>query len=175
MDRMSRRGFTLVELLLASALGAVVLLSLGSFFLSMIKAYSHGNDQVFLQRQATLIQDELARQILPASHVATGPCAGGTAATNSLLASFSSGTHRCFYQQGDEMFECEIANPTNPNSCVQGTTRNLVKGPPTSLRASNVVFQREAGGSAVAITFELQDAKGLLKPVSFGMRVTVRN
>jgi len=172
---MNQRGFTLMEVLLAALIGAVVLLGIGSFYISMVNAYKRGNDQALLQRQATMIQDELARQILPAYGVASGPCGGGTTTTDSLLVNLPDGKLRCFFQQADQMFECEILAPTNVNLCVQGTTRNLLNGSPTSLPASGLVFQREAGGSSVAITFQLQDAKSILNPVSFGMRVTVRN
>ena len=175
MHGMNPRGFTLVEILLASAAGAIVLPGIGSFYLSMVNAYKQGNDQAFLQRQATMIQDELARQILPTYQVTSGPCGGGTTTTNSLLVTLPDNKFLCFYQQVDQVSECDVANPTANTMCVPGTVRNLLTGSPTPLRASGLVFQREAGGSSVAITFQLQDAKGILNPISFGMRVTVRN
>ena len=175
MHGMNPRGFTLVEVLLASVAGAIVLLGIGSFYLSMVNSYKRGNDQAFLQRQATMIQEELSRKILPAYQVTSGPCGGGTTTTNSLLVTLPDNKFLCFYQQADQVSECDVASPTANTICVPGTVRNLLNGSPTSLRASGVVFQREAGGSSVAITFQLQDARGLLNPVSFGMRVTVRN
>lgn len=175
MNGLNQRGFTLAEVLVASLVGAVVLLGMGSFYISMVNAYKQGNDQAFLQRQATLIQDELARKILPAFQVASGPCGGGTTTTDSLLVTLPDNKFLCFYQQADQMFECDVANPTATTICVPGTARNLLTGSPTLLPAGGLVFQREAGGSSVAITFQLQDARRLLNPVSFGMRVTVRN
>ena len=172
---MNQRGFTLMEVLLAALIGAVVLLGIGSFYISMVNAYKQGNDQALVQRQATMIQDELARQILPAYGVTSGPCGGGTTSTNSQLVNLPDGKFLCFYQQADQMSECDVANPSTTTICVPGTVRNLLGGSPTPLRASGLVFQREAGGSSVAITFQLQDAKSILNPVSFGMRVTVRN
>ena len=175
MHGMNPRGFTLVEVLLASVAGAIVLLGIGSFYLSMVNSYKRGNDQAFLQRQATMIQEELSRKILPAYQVTSGPCGGGATTTDSLRVTLPDNKFLCFYQQADQMFECDTVTPLSPYPCVQGTQRNLLTGSPTSLRASGVVFQREAGGSSVAITFQLQDAGGLLNPLSFGMRVTVRN
>lgn len=172
---MNQRGFTLMEVLVASLVGAVVLLGIGSFYISMVNAYNRGNDQAFLQRQATMIQDELARRILPAYQVATGPCGGGTTTTNSLLVTLPDNKFLCFYQQAEQMVECAVVTPAVTKVCAQGTLRNLLNGSPTSLPAGGLVFQREAGGSSVAITFQLQDARRLLNPVSFGMRVTVRN
>lgn len=172
---MNQRGFTLMEVLVAGLTGAVVLLGIGSFYISMVNAYKQGNDQAFLQRQATMVQEGLARKILPAYGVTSGPCGGGTTSTNSLLVNLPDGKFLCFYQQADQMSECDVANPTATTICVPGTVRNLLGGSPTPLRVSGVVFQREAGGSSVAITFQLQDAKLALAPVSFGMRVTVRN
>ena len=172
---MNQRGFTLMEVLLAALIGAVVLLGIGSFYISMVNAYKQGNDQALVQRQATMIQDELARRILPAYQVATGPCGGGTTTTDSLLVTLPDNKFLCFYQEGEQMFECDVLAPTVNNLCAQGTKRNLLNGSPTLLPAGGLVFQREAGGSSVAITFQLQDAKLILNPVSFGMRVTVRN
>ena len=174
MHGMNPRGFTLVEVMLASVAGAIVLLGIGSFYISMVNAYKKGNDQAFLQRQATLIQDELARQILPAYQVTSGPCGGGTTTTNSLLVNLPDGKFLCFYLQADQVSECDVAAPTTKKDCVTGTVRNLLRGSPTSLRASGLTFQ-QAGGSSVAISFQLQDAAVALSPVSFGMRVTVRN
>ena len=175
MNGTHRRGFTLVEVLLASLVGAVVLLGIGSFYISAVNSYKQGNDQAFVQRQATMIQEELARQILPAFRVTSGPCGGGTTTTNSLLVNLPDGKFLCFYQQADQVFECDIADPTNSTACVTGTVRNLLAGSPTSLRASGLTFQPEAGGSSVSVSFQLQDSRQILVPVSFGMRVTVRN
>ena len=175
MNGLNQRGFTLAEVLVASLVGAVVLLGIGSFYISVVNSYKRGNDQAFIQRQATLIQEGLARKILPAYQVATGPCGGGATTTDSLLVTLPDNKFLCFYQQAEQMFECDVANPTANTNCVPGTVRNLLGGSPTPLRASGLGFQREAGGSSVAITFQLQDAKLILNPVSFGMRVTVRN
>ena len=175
MRAMSQRGVTLVEVLLAALAGAVVLLGIGSFYVSMVNSYKQGTDRAFLQRQGTMIQEELARRVLPAYRVASGPCGGGTTNTNSLLVTLPAGTFLCFYQQADQVFECNTANPTTSTACVTGTVRNLLAGSPTSLRASGLTFQPEAGGSSASISFQLQDSGRILDPVSFGMRVSVRN
>lgn len=172
---MGRRGVTLVEVLLAAVAGAIVLLGIGSFYVSMVNAYKQGTNQASLQRQGTMIQEELARKVLPAYRVEGGPCGGGTTNSNSLLVTLSAGIFLCFYQQADQVFECDMADLTKSTACATGTVRNLLAGAPTSLRASGLTFQPEAGGSSVSVSFQLQDSRQILVPLSFGMRVTVRN
>jgi prepilin-type N-terminal cleavage/methylation domain-containing protein len=61
------RGFTLAELLVASVIAVLVFLGAGSFYLFTLRAMRDGNGQVFVQRQGTLIMEELGRQIRPAT------------------------------------------------------------------------------------------------------------
>lgn len=170
---MNQRGVTLLEVLIVGSVGAIVLLGIGSFYVSMVNSYERGGAQAFTQRQGTMIQEELARKILPAQSVLKGPCGGGLNDTDSLLVDILNGNFLCFYQESG-IYECDIDDPAASTACAQGSVRNLLAGAPTRLQASDLTFAPR-GGSSVDISFRLQDADGLLDLVSFGMHVTVRN
>src|SRR2546427_12143932 len=102
---MSQRGSSLVEVLAAAAIAAVVAMGLAGFFLAMLRLGKDMDAQAALQRQGTAIAEELGRRAppgvgslmvedpanppgfpdtpawLPLSTIDTGlvlPCAGGT-------------------------------------------------------------------------------------------------
>lgn len=70
---MNARGFTLLELLLASTVLAGILLGAGWFYLTAKRFELENRAQVSLQRQATLIMDELSKQIQPGTAGKSGP------------------------------------------------------------------------------------------------------
>ena len=61
--RANEQAFTTIELLIATTIGVVMLLGIGSFYLSTLRIYEQGNAQTELQRQATLALEEMTRQI----------------------------------------------------------------------------------------------------------------
>ncbi len=181
---MDQRGFTLIELVIALSVGSVILLAMGGFYVSMLGVSNQANAQVFLARQGTLILEELARRIRPATALPPWSC-GPRAAAASLafqeeIEPPPETEYLCIYQERNQIFVCEIepnftTNPPSKTGCVTGRPRNLLSGSPISLRASNVTFTRLQGGGAVAVSFVLQDAAGALTPLSFGIQVAVRN
>jgi prepilin-type N-terminal cleavage/methylation domain-containing protein len=137
---MNERGVTLLELLITLAVGSVVLLGAGSFYIATSNASRQDSAQTFLQRQGVLILEEMARQIRSATSVATN-CNGA----NSLQAMNASGTF-CFYQP----------DSTHLNEVLPGGTANLLRtGSPVSLTVSN--FVPTVSGSVVTVSFQLQD------------------
>ena len=165
---MNQRGVTLIELLIAGFMGSIILLAFGSLFVEMVRIGRYGNAQASLQRQGTLIQEELARRILPAVGLLPGSC-GPADATASLQVALE-GDFRCFYQQGQNIFECQF---TSSNTlCVSNTVRDLLSGSPVPMQARNLTFTPEEGTS-VAVSFQLTD--GVLDPIMFATRVTIRN
>ena len=60
---MSQRGFTLVEVVVAAAALSIVLLGVGTFYLSSIRIEEENTAQTFLQRQATIVMDEMRKQV----------------------------------------------------------------------------------------------------------------
>ncbi len=168
---MNQRGVTLLELLIWASVVFFALLGIGSFYVAMVRSLNQGSDQAFLQRQGTLLQEELAQQILSAVGVPPGTC-GPAGATSSLRVDRGGGDFRCFYQETNRLFECQFTSSST--ACVAGTQRNLLLGALTALRAYDVTFT-PVGSESVAISFELRDAAGGTVPMKFGMQLTVRN
>jgi len=125
---MNERGVTLLELLIAMAVGSVVLLGVGSFYVATLRSSRQDSAQTFLQRQGALIIEEMARQIRPATALARGVCnadANSLQATNKDL----NGNPQtfCFYKSGNQLNENRSG----------GGTANLLAGSPVSLTVSS--------------------------------------
>jgi prepilin-type N-terminal cleavage/methylation domain-containing protein len=60
---MSQRGFTLLELLVAAALGAVVLMAAGTLYVTATKYERTDESLTYMQRQGTLILEKMGRRI----------------------------------------------------------------------------------------------------------------
>lgn len=80
-----QRGFTLVELTLASVLGVVVLLGVFSLYLATTTAFDQSSSQATLQRQGTLAVDAIARQARRASAIARSCTPAAPAGTGRVL------------------------------------------------------------------------------------------
>jgi prepilin-type N-terminal cleavage/methylation domain-containing protein len=60
-------GFSLVELMVAMVIVAILSLTLGTMLIYIFKAWRSNSDQVELQRDATFAMDMLSREIRPSS------------------------------------------------------------------------------------------------------------
>lgn len=144
---MNNRAFTLTEVLVALALGTLVLLGISGFYLSTVRFYGQSNSQAFLQRQASHIIEEMGRQIRPARQLALGICGeveGGLQVTNKAL----DGTDQtyCFYSRDGQLFE---RLPNNSDF-------NLLSGSLAPLTVTS--FTAELSNSTTAkVTFVLKD------------------
>ena len=69
----NNRGHTLVELLVVSLVGIVILLGLSGLYLSTLRFYDQSSSQTHLQSQGTLIINEMSRRILFASRLVQDP------------------------------------------------------------------------------------------------------
>ena len=81
---MNEDGFSLPELLVAVAIGSLVLLGIGAFYRSAVLFTSQSASQVTMQRQGSVILDEMTRQIRPATTInifRNATCSAGTSAT----------------------------------------------------------------------------------------------
>jgi Tfp pilus assembly protein PilW len=136
---MNKRGITLLETVIALAVGSVVLLAVGSFYVAASRSRSQDSAQTFLQSKGVLIMEEMARQIRPATSLAAN-CNGG----NSLQTINASGTF-CFSQP----------DSTHLNEVRPGGTENLLEGSLVPLTVSN--FVPTLVGSVVTVSFQLQD------------------
>jgi Tfp pilus assembly protein PilW len=61
--RAASRGLTVVELMIAAAIGIVVLAGAGSVYLAVLRGYQTGNRKLIAQREATLLATTLDRKI----------------------------------------------------------------------------------------------------------------
>lgn len=148
---MKECGTTLVELLVASAVGIIVLLGIGWFYLSTLRFSAQSSSQTFLQRQGTLIIDEMARQIVPANGLTKDPPAPNNCPANPSLWVSQPGVtgFYCFYLSGNTLFE------RRPD----GSNMNLLSGSPAILTVNNVVFAVDPSQKRTAISFQLRDDK----------------
>ena len=164
---MNERGFTLVELVIAVLLTSIVLLGLGQFYISTARYGAENDAQAFLQRQATIIIDEMTRQIRPAIDLQVNACNGVGYA---LQATQKDGSVYCFYVDGGgQLLE------DRPS----GGRWNLLSGSPVSLTVTSfdlcgttppgtfATCQSTAGMAYVSFRLQTVNQKG-----SMNMRFT---
>lgn len=186
----SRRGFTFVELMVASVIFVFVVFAVGALYLSAKRSLDFGSAEVYLQRQGTLIQEELARHILRAASAQVAQCgpsgvtvpAGQSLLYQRLVASAATGALEsefwCIYQPPPggpppSLWRCRVSGLAPPQTC-SGTSENLVANviqplPGQAVQVSNTSFAVAAvtcGGSPCAtaasidIRFELDLLQG---------------
>jgi len=141
----NEQAFTLIELLITSAIGVVMLLGLGSFYLSTLRIYEQGNAQTALQRQATLALEEMTRQIRPARALFLNTCNG---VANALTVRNANGDY-CFYQSAENQLVEQLPPPDG--------TRNLLAGTPTPIFLAPGSLTFAINGRQVGIEFTLSE------------------
>lgn len=99
-------GFTLAELLVAAAIFVIVALALGTLYVSTMRAFDFSSAQAFVQRQGSLIQEEMMRQMGAAMAVQVMAC-GPSGASPSLL-----------YQTTPETAERDATTPKSRFRCL---------------------------------------------------------
>lgn len=112
-----QRGLSLVELLVAAALATVVAGGLFSAYVATARSFGESGAQVALQRQGTLVLEEIGRQVRGASGqnpLAIGACNG---VAGSLLVRTVTDS-LCYYARDDGAL-CEVR---------AATCRNLLRG-----------------------------------------------
>jgi len=146
----NNHGVGLAELLISILIGAVLLLGISSFYLSSIRFYDQSSSQTYLQRQATLIIDEMARRIRFANGLVGNP-ASDCPATPSLKVTQPDLTgFYCFYQSEDGLLLERRPDESD---------FDLLKGPPVSITLANLSFT-VVGGKRATINFQLNDDRG---------------
>lgn len=83
------RGVTLVELMLASAIGVVVLLGVFSMYRATRTSFEQSSSQAYLQRQGTLALQAIQRQAQRATTTTYNSCAPASTTSRSLLLTVS--------------------------------------------------------------------------------------
>ena len=158
----NNRGIGLAELLIATLVGVVMLLGIGSFFLSSVHFYEQSSSQTFLQRQGTMIMDEMSRRIQFANGLVEDPPTDCPATPSLKVTQPGVTGFYCFYQSSDQLLE------RRPD----GTDFNLLDGTPQPISISNVVFAA-TGGKRVTIGFQLNDDRG--NTMAFATDLVTRN
>jgi prepilin-type N-terminal cleavage/methylation domain-containing protein len=178
-----RRGVTLVEILVATAVFAIVAVAVGSFYVSTQRAFDYGSAQAFAQQQGTMLQEELQRRLQRAVDFAVTSCGSGTA-TASVRYALPDGTQWCLHQDqklGDnfpQLYVCTlnagIPLVTGGFACDAGSARSLTAQAQnisattrrlgTELRVASTTFTTVAtvngtpiAGRALDVRFDLYD------------------
>ena len=158
----NNRGIGLAELLIATLVGVIILLGIGSFYISSIRFYEQSSSQTFLQRQGTMIMDEMSRRIRFANGLVEDPPADCPATPSLKVTQPGLIGFYCFYQSSDQLLE----------RLPDGSDFNLLEGTPRPISVSNVVFTA-IGGRRVTIGFQLNDETG--NSMAFATDLVARN
>jgi prepilin-type N-terminal cleavage/methylation domain-containing protein len=146
------RGFSLVEILIASFISVLVVSAAGALYLTSQKAFDYGTSQAYVQRQGTLIQEQIARWAKNSVAVQQVLCGGNATAGRSLAIEDANGTIRCIYQGPEavdtdaDLFVCQVASWNA--ACTGGTNYNMLNLMPSEvsvrlgapLRVRNTTF-----------------------------------
>jgi Tfp pilus assembly protein PilV len=148
------RGISLVEILIAAFISVIVLSAIGSLYVTSRRAFDFGVSQAYVQRQGTLLQEQIARWAKNSVGVQVVLCGGNTTTGRSLAIEDANGTIRCIYQNpaGADtdagLFACSVNTWTatcsgGPNYDMLNVMRSEVAtrlGAP--LRVRNTTFTR---------------------------------
>jgi len=161
----------LVEILITAFISVTVLSAAGSLYVTSRRAFDFGVSQAYVQRQGTLIQEQIARWAKNSTGVQVSQCGGNTTAGRSLAIAEADGTMRCIFQNPEgadtdaDLFVCNVGTWTA--GCTGGVASNMLNLTPSevaarlgaSLRVRNTTFTRvtcidpgPCGSGAVALS-----------------------
>ena len=139
---------------MAAAIFFIVALALGTLYVSTMRAFDLSSAQAFVQRQGTLIQEEMMRQMGPATSVQVMACGPSTASPSLVYqttpetaerdATTPKSRFRCLYRLQDatlgdaapKLYTCKLADdpptyssavPAAGTNCVSATKVNLLR------------------------------------------------
>jgi hypothetical protein len=138
--------------MVASFISVIILSAVGSLYLTSKKAFDYGSSQAYVQRQGTLIQEQIARWAKNSVAVQQVLCGGNTTAGRSLAVQGANGAIRCIYQSPEtddsdaDLFVCQVASWNA--ACTGGTNYNMLNVMPSEvsvglgapLRVRNTTF-----------------------------------
>ena len=183
-----QRGVTLIELMVAIVIFTFVGLGFGILYRSSVRAFDSGTRQAFVQRQGTLLVDDLKRRLTPAAALLVDSCGPNTVDGQSMMfqrtdngSSDDEGnvtdTYWCLYQfrsaadASAQLYLCQISDFDKPAPCLD-RPRNLATL--TAIRVSNTQFTMGVKATTADIRFEITDGT-LASPMRFGLTATARN
>lgn len=146
------RGFSVLETLIAAFIAVIVLSAAGSLYMSSRHAFDFGASQGYVQRQGTLIQEQIARWAKSSVSVQRVRCGGNGTDGRSLAIRDANGTIRCIYQSPEgadtdaDLYVCQVSDWTA--GCTGGTIYNMLNLTPSEvsvrlgapLRVRNTTF-----------------------------------
>lgn len=117
--RSSMRGFTLTELMVATALTGIVMMAMGGFYVTSVKNQKKSIRAALLGNQVTLIRRSLERALVDASFIET-PSVGGKSASASVLVAWKN-------VDGDNSGEAIVAGQPRRFTylCIDKNKRNI--------------------------------------------------
>ena len=170
------RGVSLVEILITAFISVIVMSAIGSLYLTARQAFDFGASQAYVQRQGTLLQEQIARWAKNSVGVQVVNCGPNSTAGRSLSIEDANGTIRCIYQDDPladtdaNLVVCQVNTWTA--GCTGGTTYNMLNLMPNQiaapLRVRNTTFTRVtcidpgpcgAGAVALSVTTPLVDVR----------------
>ena len=174
------RGVSLLEILITAFISVIVLSAVGSLYVTSRRAFDFGVSQAYVQRQGTLIQEQIARWAKSSTGVQVALCGGNTTAGRSLAMADANGTMRCIYQNPEgadtdaDLFVCNVGTWTAP--CTGGLASNMLILTPSEvatrlgapLRVRNTTFTRVtcidpgpcgSGAVGLSVTSSLVDVR----------------
>jgi hypothetical protein len=161
----------MVEILIAAFISVVVLSAIGSLYITSRNAFDYGVSQAYVQRQGTLLQEQIARWAKNSVGMQVALCGGNSTDGRSLAIADANGTMRCLYQNPEgadtdaDLFACSINTWTG--TCSGGTNYNMLNVMPSEvatrlgapLRVRNTTFTRvtcidpgPCGSGAIALS-----------------------
>jgi hypothetical protein len=174
------RGISLIEVLITAFISVSVLSAVGSVYLTSRRAFDYGVSQAYVQRQGTLIQEQIARWAKRSTGMQVANCGGNVTDGRSLAIQDPNGPTRCIFQSPEtadtdaDLLVCNVGGWTSP--CSGGASYNLLNltqsevavrlGAP--LRIRNLTFARVgcidpgpcgSGTVALSVTSSLVDVR----------------
>ena len=152
------RGITLTELLIGTAVFMLVVLGIGSLYLSARRGLDIGGAEAFVQRQGTLVQDRLTRELRTANSIQVATCGevpGSMSANKSIIYTlvFPGRTTNatefwCIYEfkrpslPFSTLWRCPLANASANQTCTGSpptvSAENLLPPVPDSVAGQRV-------------------------------------
>jgi hypothetical protein len=146
----------MVEILIAAFISILALSAMASLYITSRNAFDYGVSQAYVQRQGTLLQEQIARWAKDSVGVQVVLCGGNTTDGRSLAIAHPNGTMRCIYQNPEaadtdaNLFACFINTWTG--NCSGGANYNMLNLMPSevatrlgaALRVRNTTFTRVA-------------------------------
>ena len=97
MHGLDQRGFTMIEAIVAAAIFVLVAIGAGSLYVSARQGFEYSSTESYLQRQGTLIEERITRELKSATSVQVSKCREISPASAPVMADNKSVVYSLFY------------------------------------------------------------------------------